>query len=74
MSVVIRLSKVGRSEERKFRVVVKEKRSKRQGRPIEVIGYVEEKGDSPIRSIDKKKLNEWIAKGAQLSPGLRKIL
>ena len=39
MSLVIRLSKTGKKGERKFRVVVKEKRSKRDGGSIEILGW-----------------------------------
>ena len=45
MAVAIRLSKTGRKGERKYRIVVKEKRSKRDGKSIEIIGrYEKEKG------------------------------
>ena len=39
MSLVIRLTKVGKKGERKFRVVVKEKRSKRDGGYVELLGW-----------------------------------
>jgi ribosomal protein S16 len=40
MSVVIRSSRVGKKGERKFRIVVSEKRSKRDGEPIDSLGWI----------------------------------
>ena len=39
MAVVIRLTRVGKKGERKFRVVVKEKRSRRDGDSVEILGW-----------------------------------
>lgn len=63
MSVVIRSSRIGKKGERKFRIVVQEKRSKRDGEPIDSIGWYE-KGPNGTRKIDKKKYDYWISKGA----------
>jgi ribosomal protein S16 len=41
MSLIIRFTRTGKRGERKFRVVVKEKRSRRDGDPVEMLGYVE---------------------------------
>ncbi|MBI2026030.1 MAG: 30S ribosomal protein S16 [Candidatus Levybacteria bacterium] len=41
MSVVIRSTRIGKRGERKFRIVVKEKRSARDGKAIELLGYYE---------------------------------
>ena len=47
MSVVIRLSKTGKRGESKYRVVVTEKRYRRDGEPTEILGWYEkrEKGE-----------------------------
>lgn len=74
MSLVIRLSRIGRKGEAKFRVVVKEKRSKRDGAAIDLIGYVEKGIGKNIKTIDSEKLNYWKTKGAQMSSSLEKIL
>ena len=41
MAVIIRLSKMGRKGEARYRLVVSEKRSRRNGRPIETLGWFE---------------------------------
>lgn len=74
MSLVIRFSQTGRKGERKYRVVVKEKRSKRDGKAIDFLGFYEKRVGAVVKDIDKKKVAEWIAKGAQLSPSVKKAL
>lgn len=72
--LVIRLSKTGRTGEAKFRVVVKEKRSNRDGAAIDMLGSVEKKVGKINKNIDTEKLAYWKSKGAQISPSLEKIL
>lgn len=75
MSLIIRFSKVGRKGERKLRIVVKEKRSKRDGRALDLIGYYEKTEDGKVtKKIDEARLAAWLKKGAQLSEGVRKIV
>lgn len=74
MSVVIRFSKTGRKGERKYRVVVKEKRSKRDGKAIDVLGFYEKRIGFVNNEIDEAKVKEWVAKGAQISPSVKRAL
>jgi small subunit ribosomal protein S16 len=67
MAVVIRLTRTGKKGERKFRVVVKEKRSRRDGDYIENLGYYE-KGPKGQKQIDMARYNYWLSQGAQPSP------
>lgn len=73
MAVVIRLSKIGRKGERKFRIVVKEKRSRRDGKPVDTLGWYE-MGPNGQKKIDMEKYNLWISKGAKPSPTVVKII
>ncbi|MCL5970195.1 MAG: 30S ribosomal protein S16 [Patescibacteria group bacterium] len=73
MSVVIRLSRTGKRGERKFRVVVKEKRSRRDGQAIETLGYFE-KGKNGKKKIDMKRYEHWLSKGAIPSITISKLL
>ena len=73
MSVVVRLSRTGKKGERKFRIVVKEKRSRRDGKPIENLGWYIKGVDNGLE-IDKKRFAYWISVGAKPSPILSKIL
>lgn len=74
MSVVIRFSQIGKKGERKYRVVAKEKRSKRDGKAIEYLGYYEKRVGAVVKNIDEAKIAEWVKKGAQISPSVRKVL
>lgn len=73
MSLVIRLSRTGKKGERKFRVVVKEKRDRRDGKSIEDLGWYVKGVDKGL-TIDKKRLDYWISVGAKTSPVIKKIL
>lgn len=74
MSLVIRLSKMGKRGEAKYRVVVKEKRSRRDGKALEVLGWYEKKELGESKDIDNKRAEYWISKGAIASPTVSKIL
>lgn len=72
--LMIRLSRIGRKGEAKYRVVVKEKRSKRGGAAKDVVGYYEKGVGKSTKDIDLKKISYWKSKGAQLSPAVEKII
>ena len=65
MSVVIRLSKMGKKGEAKYRLVVAEKRTRRDGKPIEALGWFEKTTKGSKSQINKERYNYWISKGAQ---------
>lgn len=73
MSLVIRSSRTGKKGERKFRVVLKEKRSRRDGKAIETLGWYE-KGKNGKKEIDKKRYDYWVSQGAQPSPAIEKLI
>lgn len=72
MAVVIRLSRSGKKGERKFRIVVKEKRSRRDGKAIENLGWYV-KGTNGIKQVDKERLKYWLEKGAKPSLTILRI-
>lgn len=74
MSVVIRLSKTGKRGEGRYRVVVSEKRYRRDGKPIETLGWYEKKEKEQRKSIDSKRYDYWISKGAKPSDTVAKII
>lgn len=65
--------KMGSKGERKFRVVVKEKRSRRDGAAIDMIGYFE-MGPKEKKQIDVDRYKYWISKGALPSERVAKIV
>lgn len=74
MAVVIRLAKTGKKGEGKFRIVVKEKRSKRDGKAIEILGWYEKGVTVVKKEINKDRLNYWTKQGAKLSQTVEKLL
>ncbi len=72
MSVVIRSARIGKKGERKFRIVVKEKRSKRDGKAIEFLGWYEKGKDGKV-VLDKERYNYWLSVGAQPSITVEKL-
>ncbi len=70
--IVIRLTRLGRINSPFYRIVVANKRSKRDAKPIAVVGSwnpVEKKLE-----INKEKVNEWVKKGAKLSATVTRLL
>lgn len=67
----IRLKRTGKKHEPHYRIVVTEARSRRDGRPVAEIGswHPTEKK----QTIDMKKYNEWVSKGAQPTATVRKL-
>jgi small subunit ribosomal protein S16 len=74
MALVIRLSRTGKKGERKFRVVVKEKRSKRDGGFVDMLGWYEKTLDHKKKNIDMKKYSYWVSQGAQPSLTVSEIV
>ncbi len=74
MSVVIRLSKIGKRGEGKYRVVVTEKRYRRDGEPIESLGWYEKREKDQKKEINRQRYAYWISKGAKPSPTVEKII
>lgn len=73
MSVVIRLSRMGKRGERKFRIVVKEKRSRRDGNSIEALGSFEKGQNKKSQNLNKERYDYWLSVGARPSATVAKI-
>lgn len=73
MSVVIRLTRTGKKGERRFRIVVKEKRSKRDGKAIDTLGWYEKTHLGIKKEINKERLKYWLDRGAKTSPTVSKL-
>lgn len=74
MALVIRLTKVGKRGEAKYRVVVAERRSRRDGKPVESLGWYEKRVTNEVKNVDKKRYDHWIEKGARPSERVAKIM
>jgi small subunit ribosomal protein S16 len=74
MAARIRLARVGSKKNPVYRVVVADSRSPRDGRFIEIIGRYNPQSDPSIIDLDEDKVKDWIAKGAQPSETVRRLL
>jgi small subunit ribosomal protein S16 len=74
VSVSIRLRRMGSNRRPAYRVVVADSRSPRDGRFIEVIGHYNPLTQPPTLKIDRAKAREWIAKGAQPSNTVKRLI
>jgi small subunit ribosomal protein S16 len=74
MAVRIRLTRVGATKQPTYRVVVADARSARDSRAIETIGHYNPRTEPIELNIDAEKANAWIAKGAQPSDTVARLL
>jgi len=74
MAVRIRLTRVGATKQPTYRVVVADARSARDSRAIEIIGHYNPRTEPIELSIDAEKATAWIAKGAQPSDTVARLM
>lgn len=74
MALTIRLSLAGKRGQPIYRVIVGEKRSKRDGKNQGILGYYNPNVKPPDLKIDRTKYNYWLEHGASISTGLKKVL
>lgn len=74
MAVRLRLMRMGKKKQPTYRVVVADSRSPRDGRFIELIGRYDPRQEPSIVEIDNDRAVDWLQKGAQPSPQVRKLL
>ncbi len=72
--LVIRLMRTGKKGERKFRVVVKEKRDRRDGIATEILGWYEKTSAGEKKQLEKDRIAYWISQGAKTTPIIDRIL
>ena len=74
MAVRIRLTRVGATKQPSYRVVVADSRSARDSRSIETLGHYNPRTDPIEFAVDADKVRAWIAKGAQPSDTVARLL
>ena len=73
MAAAIKLMRIGKKDYPVYRIVIQDKRQKRNGGYIEKIGFYNPNVKPALVNIDQKKLEDWLSKGAVVSPGVRKL-
>jgi len=74
MAVKIRLMRMGMKKAPYYRVVVADSRSPRDGRFIENIGLYHPRNEPSLIEIDVDKARAWLAKGAQPTETVARLL
>ncbi len=74
MSVRLRLTRVGGKKDPIWRIVVADQRAPRDGRVIETIGRYNAQTNPSTIAIDEERARNWLARGAQPSDTVRKLL
>ena len=74
MAVKIRLTRMGKKKNPFYRIVVADERSRRDGAPIEEIGYYDPMTNPATVKIDAEKATKWLNNGAQPTDTVRALL
>ena len=74
MAVRIRLTRVGATKQPSYRLVVADSRSARDSRSIDTIGHYNPRTDPIELNVDADKARDWLAKGAQPSDTVARLL
>ena len=74
MAVKIRLSRHGSNKNPIYRVVVADSRVPRDGRTLEEIGRYNPQMQPSLVEIDADRAREWLARGAQPTDTVRKLM
>jgi small subunit ribosomal protein S16 len=74
MAVRMRLTRVGSKKNPIYRVVVADSRSPRDGKFIEIVGRYNPQSEPSLIELDEQKVRDWLAKGAQPSDSVARLL
>ena len=74
MAVKLRLTRIGSKKNPIYRVVAADSRSPRDGKFIEIVGRYNPQTDPSTIELDEEKVAAWLAKGAQPTEPVRRLL
>jgi len=74
MAVKIRLTRVGSKKNPIYRIVVADARAPRDGKFIDIVGRYNPQTEPSIIELDEGKVKEWLAKGAQPTEPVARLL
>lgn len=72
--VKIRLKRFGSKKKPVYRIVVIDSRSRRDGRPIEEIGFYDPRQDASPLKLDTEAYGKWTQQGAQPTDVVAKLV
>ncbi|MBN1823074.1 MAG: 30S ribosomal protein S16 [Endomicrobiales bacterium] len=74
MAVRLRLQRLGKPHKPYYRLVAIDKRAKRDGRPIEILGQYDPQSREKKINIKAERLDWWLKQGAQPSETVASII
>ena len=74
MAVKLRLTRIGSKKNPIYRVVAADSRAPRDGRFLEIVGRYNPQTDPSTIELDEAKVADWLAKGAQPSDPVRRLI
>lgn len=74
MAVRLRLTRVGGHKNPVWRVVAADQRSPRDGRVLETLGHYNARTDPSTIVLDEERVRAWLARGAQPSGTVRRLM
>lgn len=74
MSVKIKLTRIGRKNSPKYRLVAAHSGKPRDGKYIELLGSYDPFKPTGMVEMNKERYDYWISVGAQPTEGVRKLL
>jgi small subunit ribosomal protein S16 len=69
----IKLFRIGKKGQPKYRIVIAEARSKRGGKYVELLGSYDPKTDPHKIVLDQSKYEAWLKKGAQATATVKSL-
>ena len=74
MPAVIRMKRMGTLKKPVHRIIVIDKRSPRDGKPIEILGFYDPKTEPATVKVKKERAEYWLKVGATPSAAVRTLL
>lgn len=74
MAVKLRLTRMGNKKRAFYRLVAANAQSRRDGRPLELLGYYNPMVEPAEIKIDMEKVQKWLQNGAEPTETVRTLL
>jgi small subunit ribosomal protein S16 len=74
MTVSVRLQRTGKPNRPYYRVVAIEKRKKRDGKPLELLGHFDPLLKENKMTVKKERVDYWVKQGAEVSRTVSSML
>ena len=74
MAVKLRLTRTGSKKRPFYRIVATNSSTRRDGRPLEYLGYYNPMTNPAKVEVDREKVKKWLDLGAEASETVRNLL